>query len=966
MNVKELENILNSNRLDLRQLNSVQRLFIDKLQKKGIIETKPLDTLEKEQLEAREEVAKEKNLYADPIKAMTADKLNRNKVATYTDIGLLMAQLLMDRKRLAQLFLNPSKGAQELAKIKSTFKNPTLNKFVTGLKQIGAMTKGKGGLAASQALRSVTAGTTGYVGGALAYDTADEIVRDLMDLKGKVGDKTYKEMMGNNQLVRSLDDLRYGLTFNAGAELLGPLMSGSAYLLRRGFGLETEYSRALANIAKTNNLDATYIMLADPKTVGGKVLKTINRVFGQLPIVGGPAAKAQLDAINKFNQMSQKAFNIAPGMHLATAAAASEKAGNQILKRYEKFRQMNDINYNRAIDLAKSFGDPRFIDLTEVGKLLRAMERDALTPPEVKLAFTQVEALKTPLGNFIDSYKKLVGANRPISITEYIELRKLLNQSTSQMFKNDPQVAIYTKLQTALEQDFARANLDVGREISLRFPVQNLDVITKTGDAVQAEVKSTMGQTGLGGNEKKQIKEAIEDAFSFYANNVKTFESRTARIASKFDENALSLKQIQGFVDAGSLEKDQILKTLSRNILQLKSGFSFDAVTDLQKLLDADVYKVKAITDPSGATIYKPELVKRGSKEGNKTLEDLWGAHVGDAYQLSFREIEKDNFQTWIKQLLSRESAQAQSSGIYKNLDELQGPNGLPIRNIEKGNLRFEPDIFRKLVLPNEAAATQFRIIFGPQKANKMLKQYDELLTYMDSVKSYVVPDPSTFLARRLVLTGGATGSFYGMGVLPTFIMLLMGRYANKILSNPKAMDVINGEFKNFLEAPGKYGAFSTQTRFSLAKLGNYFLRPETGKEYDASDISMMDMHEFFRNSNTPVTSLKDLNMEKEESDNLYPPMTNDEYLASLNDLPPPDDLFARIGGMPANQEEEQMMTAALNQLPDDAPITPTTLPRQQGLRIPGPGVTPIDYSALFPFDPVGNLIASRKGPRNA
>ena len=100
MNVKELENILNSNRLDLRQLNSVQRLFIDKLQKKGIIETKPLDTLEKEQLEAREEVAKEKNLYADPIKAMTADKLNRNKVATYTDIGLLMAQLLMDRKRL--------------------------------------------------------------------------------------------------------------------------------------------------------------------------------------------------------------------------------------------------------------------------------------------------------------------------------------------------------------------------------------------------------------------------------------------------------------------------------------------------------------------------------------------------------------------------------------------------------------------------------------------------------------------------------------------------------------------------------------------------------------------------------------------------------------------------------------------------------------------------------------------------
>ncbi len=960
MNVKELENLLNGNRIDLRQLNNVQRLFLDKLQKKGVIETKPLDLLEQEQKTAREEVAKQKNLYADPIKAMTSDKLNRNKVATYTDIGLLMAQLLMDRKRMAKLLLNPSKGIEELAKIKSTFKNPALNKFVTGLKQVKAMAQGKGALAASQAIRSATAGTTGYVGGALAYDAADEITRDLMDLKGKVGDKTYKEMQEGNQLVRSLEDLRYGLTFNAGAELLGPLMAGSAYAFRKVMGLETDYSRAIANIAKTNNLDATYIMLADPKTVGGKILKTVNRVFGQLPIVGGPAAKAQLDAIEKFNIMSQRAFNIQPGMHLATAAAASEKAANSILQRYAKFQKMNDINFNRSYDLAKSYGDPRFIDLASIGNVLRTMENSAYAPAEIKNAF-RGEEIKTPLGNFIDAYRQLAATNRPVSITEYIDLRKMLNQTTSSMGKNDPLVATYTKLQTALEQDFARASLEPGREITLRFPTRTLDSMTSQGGAVQQEVKSTLGDINFGNYERKQLKESIEDAFGYYANNIKTFESRTARIAAKFDQNALSLKQLQGFQQAGASEKDQLLKTLSRNILQLKSGFSFDAVTDLQKLVDADVYKVNAITDATGATIYKPKLIKQGTKEGNKTLEELWGAHVGDAYQLSFREIEKDSINTWIKQLFAKESAQAQSTGIYKNLSELRGPNGLPINNMEKGNVRFDPDIFRKLVLPDEAAATQFRIIFGTQKANKMLKQYDDLLSYMDSVKSYVVPDPSTFLARRLVLTGGATGSFYGLGVLPTFIMLMMGRYANKVLSNPKAMDVINSSFKNFMENPGKYGAFSTQTRFSLAKLGNYFIRPETGKTYDESDTSMIEMHEFFRNNNVPVTRLENLNMEKEEADNLDPPMTEKEYLASLNDLPPPEDLFDRIGGMPANMEEEAMMARAVNQLPADQEITPTTLPRQQGLRIPGPGIQPIDYSELFPFDPVGNLIAARK-----
>jgi hypothetical protein len=63
---------------------------------------------------------------------------------------------------------------------------------------------------------------------------------------------------------------------------------------------------------------------------------------------------------------------------------------------------------------------------------------------------------------------------------------------------------------------------------------------------------------------------------------------------------------------------------------------------------------------------------------------------------------------------------------------------------------------------------------------------------------------------------------------------------------------------------------------------------------------------------------------------------------------------------MPANLEEEAMMKQALAQLPPDAPITANTLPRQRGLRIPGPGIRPPDYSDLFPFDPTGNLIARR------
>ena len=438
MKITELQDALNGNRIDLSTLNHVQKMVIDKLQQRGLIETKPLLEMEKAQALAKEEIAKDKNKKFDPIKAMTSDKVNREKVQMYTDIGVMLGLTLLDRKRLAGAILNPKKYIGELSKITSNFKNPTLNKLTTGLKQIWAMGKGYGGTAAGTvAVRTALSGTLGWTGGGVAYDVADEIVRDMENIKTEVGEKTYKDMLHKNPLMRSLNDFRIGLQFNAGAELLGPLTGGSMYLLRKSFGLETEYSRAMAQIARANNLEPSYIMLADPKHIGGKILKTINRVFGQLPFIGGPAKKAQARAIDQFNSISAKVFNIQPGMHLATAASASESAATQILKRYEKFRWLNDQNYKRVLDMAKTYGDPRVIELNTVRKLMNNLENNALAPPEIKMGFTGPEALKTPFGQFYDAYKKLVASGRPISITEYVELRTLLNQTSDQLYKND-------------------------------------------------------------------------------------------------------------------------------------------------------------------------------------------------------------------------------------------------------------------------------------------------------------------------------------------------------------------------------------------------------------------------------------------------------------------------------------------------------------------------------------------------
>ena len=213
MTLSELEKLLQGNRIDLRNLNRQQKIFIDEAQKSGAIDTKPLDVMMMEHEEAARKVAERKELVADPIRkkteeALGSDIVNRDNVQMLFDIGFLTTQLLFDRKRLAGAMLNPKKFIGDLNKIKSSFNNPALNKLVTGLKQVGAISKGFGPVVSQSAMRAALAGALGYSAGGVAYDLADEIARDQMGIKAKVGDVTYKDMMQKNKLLRAADDFR--------------------------------------------------------------------------------------------------------------------------------------------------------------------------------------------------------------------------------------------------------------------------------------------------------------------------------------------------------------------------------------------------------------------------------------------------------------------------------------------------------------------------------------------------------------------------------------------------------------------------------------------------------------------------------------------------------------------------------------------------------------------------------------
>ena len=289
------------------------------------------------------------------------------------------------------------------------------------------------------------------------------------------------------------------------------------------------------------------------------------------------------------------------------------------------------------------------------------------------------------------------------------------------------------------------------------------------------------------------------------------------------------------------------------------------------------------------------------------------------------------------------------------------------------GNLKFDPDEFRRLVFPTSEYKNKINMIFGEQAGKKMTNKIDELLTYVDALNSYDIPNASTFLARRLVLTGpgsiGAAGAMYGMGLPGTALMLFLGNRTNRILSSPKVMDKVGSTFKTYLQLldEGKIPsvALPLMNRAIIDMISTYGNEyPNDPIVYGGKDIGTQQLLERLSTTEYDAEPPKDINMNKQDYDRFFPDVPEKD-LAKV--LPPPEmeDIVSIIGGAPVNESEARIMAEGLQNMAP-GPLT-ASLPRLPGLPVGGQApvinqaIAPQDYAAAFPRDELGQLIASRR-----
>src|SRR5210317_541158 len=932
MTPQEVADLINSNQLDLRQLDKDRLQILDGLQKKGVLQTKPIAEILQKQAAVAEELAKEKSYEEDPIRAKTGDILNRDTVKTIFDMGFFATQLMMDRKRLAQVIANPSKYSGQINKLKQVFSKKSTNQFVGALKNLGNSAKNLP-TPVGNILRPVVAGSLGYSAGGLAYDVADEIIR----AKEGITSSGYKEDLEQNPFLRAADDFAVGLAWNAGAELLAPMAFGAGHLVRKFLGLEGDYAKTIKKIAEDNGLEASYLEMADPNSVGGRVVKAFNKVFGQLPFVGSPALAAKEARYREFTQAFEKNFNLQPNMHMAELASVSDDVATQMSNNFVRFRGVSDSMYDSFRSMSKQFGDPMMIDLNFSRKYYNSLLANDFAPAEFKMMIDN-DLLQTPIGRFRQAYESLIKANRKISPNEFLELQILLNRSVASSPNNLELIGSYKDMKKALEKDFGSVKLNPTEEIYLKYPPE---------DAIA------------------RLKKQLYDSNKFYQENVISFQTALAnRYARAFDKNLFSEKQLAGFFESGRINKDQLAQMISKNVFQSGAGRqSFDAITDLQKLVEADVYKFNPKTQNF-------DFVKKGTKAGNDSLRRLFSSYLADSYQKSFKVAQDDSF---IEKMLGKEKSFETQRLPGRTLDEIKKAS--PGEDLVfHGNLKFDPDEFRKLVFPTEEYKRKINMIFGQQAGKKMTNKLDELLTYVDALNSYDIPNASTFLARRLVLTGpgaiGAAGAMYGMGLPGTALMLFLGNRANKILSSPKIMDKVGSTFKTYLELldEGKIPSVALPLMNRaiidlISTFGNEY--PNDPIVYGGKDIGTEQLLERLITTQYDSVPPKDINMNKEDYERLFPEVPEKD-LARV--IPPPEmeDIVSIIGGEPVNESEAQVMAQGLETMAP-GPLQ-SALPRLPGLPVAqqAPQMTaqiaPQDYQAAFPMDELGQLIATRRG----
>jgi hypothetical protein len=1015
---------IKDNKFAPENLNANEREAIDILIKNNVIKSeKNVSQILDERNKARIDISQAQTVARDPLSA--AFELDDSKIPLADSIftGRTTSVLAGDvGGAVAYQYFNKDKVLQQYkdrGKLKTKgirFFENLANKLPARFKFTKAAATAAAKLGDTFAARPITriaksplgrfeigtavAGTAGAGVGDLAYSAADAILgEDIYNgIMEDLSEIPYKPPEKLNAIESALVSMKNAALFNAAATGITPLFMALGKGLNKIFGTTGAAQKKYAEFARDKGLDAPLLGFLRDGSLS-EPARNFFKTIGVFPGISPIADKALL----KTEQATSKVFfdnveSIAPVYH---QAFLGQEVIDQMRKVYAQnvaaYDKLYD-NFYKAADLAL---DPAIMSTDNIVKEAELfLSRRSAEIPDAFKAFQEGKSAAAqklleegdPLNTFMAMTGALKGKN--ITFKQFKFMNKLLNDVGNQT-KYYAMNQEFGALKNALELDVASFGKNLNAN-ALMKDEKFAQAIAGAGGIKSAGGKQLIDTTVKAGNslltKMKNANEAFSRTMKLYDNEGYFLKKKLQKI----DSNALTGKGLINFLGRTNMPKEDLFKTFE------------DAVFTSRSPSALQTYK-KMIGAQKGFEGFSEKGVKLFKSSFSKFLHDAYiGSFVGKPLQGAvgqgqislgvmgkiFRggDLSVKPFSS-VMDDANRLAELTQAGGSYSTKTSADNL-------VNTKNYKFGPDDFKEFdantfidtlgigATRQAQSASQmledayFTITGSRQAAKRSVQDLRDFAQHLQLISDVPVTNSSTFIQRRLQLSGigGLTGVAIGAGAgaatdnpLITFLsLLLVGRYAGRVLTDPQLLRVVNDTLRpqEIAQIVGtkvtpKAKILPAQKRETFFKALNKFFNDDD--DFVKIDPKQVDFEQ--------ITNYLDSKAVSIDTPNYGPNLENvpestvlamyDEELTQLPSEKQKDEEIALYNGMATSIDQAR---DAFEDPRDDRSQTEVpNLPLPQVPQMttqPTGQVTAQQVQQLFPFDTTAAAIAQRRQNR--
>jgi len=637
-------------------------------------------------------------------------------------------------------------------KVKNPFKSPSAFSLGAGAE---FLTKG-----VAQNPATYLAGE--YLGSDLGGKTYD-LVNDFLRYANELEPRSVQE-----KIDQGLHDSYLNLAFTGGSMVIAPVFNAFKNKIARAtFGIKP----SAESYKKAKELSDTYgIPYSIIQATNYNLWKAYPKVIGVFPWVGKPF-KTQQQAVDE----SIRGYLKSMSNGLAPTQTIFNLAGditNIFKNNYKSVRAAQGILFDDFYKYADKLRGKKIIDITAFkGRAGDVSERFQGNVPEGsagQLRFPGDSAQKS-FGTF---YQDLQNLPDQITMEQAINLKQIFSDFTANFegtFKGGKvpirEASALNKLQLVLEKDYMN--------------LKNID------NAIDSAVFETA---------QKKYATAVD----FFSNSMSRFEGGVPSSIKMAKPSFFS----PGADVSGMLYTDEAFKVILERAKNSK-----EAMEHLINLAQPSEWELKAYAKAGNrdGVLENVEVYLKDMDPDSKTFEQyvkktipVVSAGPQSSKKRIMRKLVDDAFYQSIQGLPAGKNytdfldeASVSSEAIRQKGLEKVGQNMIPYQDVVFGVKEFE----KSLGLDNPDGIEILKSLLDG--TGTKVDDIRKFLTAAESAGSFVVPDASTFLQRRLTLTGfrglllmgAAARATAGAGITLTNVMIpLLMRYGSELLTDPKAL----------------------------------------------------------------------------------------------------------------------------------------------------------------------------------